>query len=157
MSKLKYVLPLIGIMLGGTLYHGFTLLIEPHPIESFKRTVSIQMNDRHVTVTNPDNVVPGQSVIITSEVVRAKDGCSSTIRRSWYDSNGNVFVDNDVYRQGLVAGPENYFSDLLIPPTVPHGTLRLRTEVEFYCNPVQKLLGRGSVLNLPDIFFQVVK
>jgi hypothetical protein len=157
MSKIRYILPIIGIMLGGSLYHGFTLLIEPHPIKTFQRTVSIQMNDRHVTIDNPQGVVRGQSVIITSKVYRTKDGCSSTIRRSWYDSNGNVYVDNDVNRQGLVAGQENYFSDLIIPPTVPPGTLRLRTEVEFYCNSIQKILGRGSVLHLPDIFFQVVK
>lgn len=154
--KVKYVLPIIGIMLGGMLYHGFTLLIEPHPIESFNRIVTTQHNGDHLPV-NVGTVVRGQSIIITSEVVRLKSGCSSTIRRTWYDSNGNLFVENDIFRQGLIAGPENYFSEVIIPPTVKPGTLRLHTAVEFYCNSVQKLLRQGSTLKLPDIFFEVVK
>jgi hypothetical protein len=68
-----------------------------------------------------------------------------------------VFYNTDVERQALDAGLENFYVDLVIPPTVSVGTLRLNTEVEFYCNIVQKTLRRGTNFPLPDIYFNVVK
>ena len=142
---LKYIIPAIGITIGSSLYYAVTLLQEPNPISQFNRQVS------------DIEVYPGKSITITSDVVRTRDGCTSTIRRTWLDSNGNEYRETDVDRQALPAGEENFFVTLTIPPKVSKGTLRLHTDVEFYCNRPQKIMRHGSVLHLPDIFFRVSK
>lgn len=145
MSKYRFIIPIIGISIGASLYYAFTLLQEKHPIEVFERQVSTF------------NAHAGDDITITSDVVRTKPGCASTIRRVWYDASGNEFHETDVDRQPLGAGKENFFATLQIPPKAAEGTLRLDTSVEFYCNRVQKLLKHGSILDLPDIFFRIDK
>jgi hypothetical protein len=144
MKILKLIIPIIGMSIGGALYHVYASVNETHPIESFVRN------------TSAERVHRGEVISITSDVVRNKEGCNSTVRRIWLDSNGNELYGDDVERPRLPAGKENYYVALHIPTNVNNGVLRLRTTIEFYCNPVQKFFRVGSTLELPDIFFEVV-
>lgn len=140
----KYIIPVIGVVLGGILYVGFSYLVEQQPITEFHRTVSAKA------------VYPGDEVVITSEVIRSKGDCSSTLRRIWTDSNGNIVYGDDVERPELPEGKELFYASLHIPTNISTGTLRLSTTIEFYCNPIQKVFQKGDTLELPDVFFQVL-
>lgn len=118
------------------------LWYEPAPVARYYRTVSKL------------DVYPGEEVVVNATVMRNKGGCDSTVTRAWTDADGKLIVRSQHALEALPAGREVYSRPAVIPPLAPLGNLWLQTEVEFRCNPVQRLLG-GTHFPLPDILFNV--
>lgn len=118
------------------------LWYEPAPIVQY-----------YLTVSKLD-VYPGEEVIVNATVTRSKGGCDSMVTRTWTDGEGNLIVQAQYPIGNLPAGRESYSRATVIPPLAPFGSLWLQTDVEFYCNPVQRMLG-GTHFPLPDILFNV--
>lgn len=118
------------------------LWFEPSPVAQYYRTVSML------------NVSPGEQVTITATVTRSKGGCDSTVTREWLDADKKLVVRTQFEVPDLPAGAEHYNGPAVIPPIAEPGDLWLATNVEFRCNPVQRVLG-GTHFPLPDILFNV--
>ena len=123
----------------------YLLWTEPHPIEHFSRRAL------------PFVVSPGSTVTVYAEAERTKGGCSSRVIREWIGDGGIVFERSEAFGPDLPAGKEPPLKFILkVPTNVAPGPLLLRTNVEFFCNSVQRLIG-GDVLKLNDISFEVIR
>jgi hypothetical protein len=118
------------------------LWYEPAPIVQY-----------YLTVSKLD-VYPGEEVIVNATVTRSKGGCDSMVTRTWTDGEGNLIVQAQYPIGNLPAGRESYQRPAVISPFAPIGDVWLQTEVEFFCNMVQRALG-GTHFPLPDILFHV--
>lgn len=118
------------------------LWYEPAPVTKYYRTVSKL------------DVYPGEEVVVNATVQRSKGGCDSIVTRTWTAEDGRLIVRTQHPVEGLPSGLESYSRPAVIPPLAPMGNLWLQTEVEFFCNPVQRLLG-GTHFPMPDILFNV--
>ena len=136
---------LLGMMTGAVMAVGTYMWMEPHPIESFHRSVI------------PTIVHRGEQVNISAEVVRSKGGCRSTVQRKWTNAFGAIYIPPMINAPARPAGQELpiFTSTLDLPPIAVPGKLELNTTVTFYCNWVQDWLG-GSRFPLSDIEFKVV-
>lgn len=113
------------------------------PLESFHRKPSAYY------------VIAGQTVTLDVTATRSKGGCSSAVERRWVDAAGNELAESVQRFPARPAGPERPFTVTLgIPIDAARGVLKLHTSVEFYCNPVQRLVG-GTVVILEDVYFEV--
>lgn len=118
------------------------LWYEPAPVIQYYRTVS------------KTDVAPGEEVIVNATITRSKGGCDSLVTRTWTTGEGKLVVKAQFPVGQLPSGRETYTRPAIIPPTAPPGQLWLQTEVEFFCNPVQRVLG-GTHFPMPDIYFNV--
>lgn len=115
----------------------------PAPVESF---------DRYVWPLT--DLLPGDQVNITANVVRRASNCSSHVTRLWIfpDGSRRHLAPQDIER--LPSGREVFSAKINIPKDAPPGELRLRVWSEFSCNFVQRWFG-GPRFVLPDVVFQV--
>lgn len=118
------------------------LWFEPAPVAQYYRTVSKL------------DVYPGEEVMISASVIWSKGSCDSVVTRTWHDDDGSVLIRVQFPVNNLPAGRETYSRATVIPSMAEPGQLWLQTDVEFYCNPVQRMLG-GTHFLLPDILFNV--
>lgn len=118
------------------------LWYEPAPIAHYYRTVSKL------------DVTPGEEVVISATVTRSKGNCDSIVTRTWTDDDGELIAKTIYPVEVRPAGTAIRARPAIIPFEAPVGSVWLRTEVEYICNPVQRWLG-GTHFPLPDILFNV--
>lgn len=125
---------------GLALFGVLSLVYEPGPIEKYSRIVY------------PSQVTGGETLKITSTVIRNK-ACTSIVLRRFIDSSGRS-VDFAPFDSPTVeAGTERFEAKVVVPEGLAPGPLIYQVKVNFRCNFVQQLIG-GSWFVLPDVHLE---
>ena len=125
-----------GLVLFGIL----SLVYEQGPIEKYSRVVY------------PPQVRGGETLTITSTVVRTKE-CTSVVVRRFIDASGRSVDFAAFDAPVLAAGTERFEAKVVVPEGMVPGPLVYQVKVNFRCNPIQELFG-GTWFVLPDVHLE---
>lgn len=127
---------LFGLALFGVL----SMIYEPGPIEKYSRIVY------------PPQVRGGETLTITSTVVRTKE-CESIVIRRFIDASGRAVEFAPFDAPVLAVGTERFEAKIVVPEGLAPGPLTYQVRVNFRCNFVQRFLG-GTWFVLPDVHLE---
>jgi hypothetical protein len=125
---------------GLALFGVLSLIYEPGPIEKYSRVVY------------PPEVRGGDTLTITSTVVRSKE-CTSLVVRRFTDASGRVVEFVPFEAIALPVGTERFEAKVVVPEGLSPGPLIYQVKVNFRCNPIQELFG-GTWFVLPDVHLE---